>query len=56
MVERDVWGVDVVGSSPIILTIFLCECGGMVYTSDLKSAAEGHVGSSPTTRTIDLRD
>ena len=31
--------------------IEICECGGMVYTADLKSAAEMHAGSSPATRT-----
>ena len=29
-----------------------CESGGMVYTADLKSAAERLTGSSPVSRTI----
>ena len=29
----------------------LCESGGMVYTADLKSAAERLTGSSPVSRT-----
>jgi hypothetical protein len=29
----------------------MCDCGGMVYTADLKSAAYGIEGSSPSSRT-----
>ena len=29
----------------------ICDCGGMVYTADLKSAAFGIEGSSPSSRT-----
>lgn len=39
-----------VGSIPTSSTN-LCESGGMVYTTDLKSVAERLAGSSPASRT-----
>ena len=39
------------GSSSLPWGTNHCECGGMVYTADLKSAAYGLEGSNPSSRT-----
>ena len=39
------------GSNPLLSASVMCECGGMVYTTDLKSVAFGIESSSLSTRT-----
>ena len=36
------------GSIPLLRSTLLCLCGGMVYTTDLKSVGESYVSSSLT--------
>ena len=50
LVEQRIENPCVTGSNPVFGT--KCDCGGMVYTADLKSAAARIEGSSLSSRTI----